>query len=76
MIISNYLKMTHAELEEEILKQRKKIDTAKETIKLLRKLQIASVAESEKKKQQNPQSTQSQMATHEPERKAFNGIPR
>lgn len=89
MIISQYLNMTHAELESEIGKQKKKINSAKETIKLLRKLQIATEAESEKKKPQDPQVTQTQagksnkqnvqtpqstpIQNPEMERKAFNG---
>ena len=40
--ISNYLKMNSEELEKEISKQNKRIASAKETIALLKKLQIAS----------------------------------
>lgn len=40
--ISNYLKMNYEELEKEIAKQNKRIASAKETIALLKKLQIAS----------------------------------
>ncbi len=42
--ISNYLKMNSEELEKEITKQNKRIASAKETIALLKKLQIASNA--------------------------------
>ena len=89
MIISNYLKMNYTELEDEISKQKKKIDSAKETIRLLRKLQIAVEAEAEKKKPQNSEVTQTQAgkpnnqniqnpqstSTQKPEleRKSFNG---
>ena len=44
MIISNYLKMNYTELGQEIDKQKKKIESAKETIRLLEKLQVAEVA--------------------------------
>ncbi len=40
--ISKYLKMNSEQLENEILKQQKKITSAKETITLLRKLKIAA----------------------------------
>ena len=57
MIISSYLRMTVEELEKEICKQKKKIESSKETIKLLRKLQIAASAEADQKKpQQSPSS--------------------
>lgn len=39
--ISKYLKMNYQELENEISKQNKKIASAKETISLLKKLQVA-----------------------------------
>ncbi len=44
--ITNYLKMNGSQLEEEISKQNKKIQAAKETISLLKKLQIAEAASS------------------------------
>ena len=50
MMISNYIKMNYAELGQEINKQKKKIESAKETIRLLEKLQIA---ENAKQKPQN-----------------------
>ena len=50
MAISNYLKMNYGELGKEIEKQNRKIKAAQETIKLLRKLQIAESANSEKRK--------------------------
>lgn len=53
MIISNYLKMNYDELGQEIVKQKKKIETAKETIRLLEKLQIAVTAQANQQKQQN-----------------------
>ena len=40
--ITGYLKMNTDQLGEEILKQKKKITSAQETISLLKKLQIAS----------------------------------
>ena len=43
-MLSNYLKMNAEQLEEEIAKQNKKISSAKETISLLKKLQIAANA--------------------------------
>jgi hypothetical protein len=52
MIISNYLKMNYTELEQEIDKQKKKIESAKETIRLLEKLQVAEVANQNHKKSQ------------------------
>lgn len=52
-IISNYLKMTATELEEEITRQNKKISSAKETITLLKKLQIAANASSDSKHKSN-----------------------
>jgi len=52
MMISNYIKMNYDELAQEINKQKKKIESAKETIRLLEKLQIAEMA---KQKQQNHQ---------------------
>ena len=57
MNYSPFLKMNYEELEIEISKQKKKIESAKETIKLLKKLQIAELAESDQKKtQQLPSS--------------------
>ena len=53
MVISNYLKMNYDELGKEIEKQNKKIKTAQETIRLLRKLQVAESASSEKRKPEN-----------------------
>lgn len=53
MLISNYIKMNYNELGEEITKQRKKIAAAKETIKLLEKLQIAEQAKQNMPEQQN-----------------------
>lgn len=50
--ITKYLKMNYEELDNEISKQNKKINSAKETISLLRKLQIADEAKS--KKQHTP----------------------
>lgn len=50
--ISKYLKMNSEELEIEISKQNKKIASAKETISLLKKLQIA--ADNSTKKQHIP----------------------
>ena len=41
MNISEYVKMNYAELESEIIKQKKKIKAAQDTIKLLEKLQVA-----------------------------------
>ena len=52
MTISNYIKMNYEELAQEITKQKKKIESAKETIRLLEKLQIAETA---KQKSQNKQ---------------------
>lgn len=40
--ISKYLKMNSEQLEKEILKQQKKITSAKETITLLKKLKISA----------------------------------
>ena len=40
--ISNYLKMNSSDIEKEISRQMKKISSAKETIALLKRLQIAS----------------------------------
>lgn len=53
MIISKYLKMNSEGLAKEIQRQNQKIKTSQETIKLLRKLQIAEsakgqIAESER----------------------------
>ena len=76
MIYSNYLKMTNEELEKEISKQKKKIDDAKETIRLLRKLQLAAEAEAEKKKQQTSQPEQPQKPKLESERRPPNGFVR
>ena len=56
MTISNYIKMNYEELAQEITKQKKKIESAKETIRLLEKLQIAEMA---KQKTQNHQSVNS-----------------
>ena len=53
--ISNYLKMTAEELESEINKQQRKINSAKETIALLKKLQVAaSVNTTNQQKQKIP----------------------
>lgn len=41
MNISTYVRMTYDELADEIVKQKKKIKAAQETIRLLEKLQIA-----------------------------------
>ena len=62
MVISNYLKMNYDELGKEIEKQNKKIKAAQDTIKLLRKLQIAESAGSEKKKSE-PATTSSNQIT-------------
>lgn len=58
--LSNFLKMNAEELEQEINKQNKKIQSAKETIFLLKKLQIAANATStntnpQKQNQRNPE---------------------
>ncbi len=61
--ISSYLKMSYSELEEEINKQSKKIAAAKETISLLKKLQIAAnatSADAQRAPQQQQQSHSSQ----------------
>ncbi len=42
--ITNYLKMSSAELEEEISRQKKKINTINENIQLLKRLQVAANA--------------------------------
>lgn len=62
MVISNYLKMNYDSLGKEIEKQNKKIKAAQETIKLLRKLQIAESASSEKRKTE-PATTSSIQTT-------------
>ena len=56
--IANYLKMTSAQLEEEINKQNKKITSAKETISLLKKLQIAASVSERNQQQRPPQVNQ------------------
>ena len=48
MNISTFIKMNSADLASEIEKQKKKIKTANETIKLLEKLQIAESVKSGK----------------------------
>ncbi len=53
--ISKYLKMNFEELEAEINKQNKKIASAKETISLLKKLQIATNANVKKERMPVPQ---------------------
>ena len=53
MILSKYLKMNFDELGKEIEKQNKKIKSAQETIKLLRKLQVAESSSSEKRKSES-----------------------
>ena len=53
--ISNYLKMNAEELENEINKQNKKISSAKETISLLKKLQIAANATNHNQQRPQPQ---------------------
>ena len=53
MNISSYIKMTSAELNAEIDKQKKKIKVATETIKLLEKLIIAENAKPQKATQKN-----------------------
>ncbi len=61
--ISNYLKMTADELENEINKQQRKINSAKETIALLKKLQVAASvnpANQQKQKVQNQQPAKPQ----------------
>jgi len=62
MQISNYVKMDYGQLAKEIEKQTKKIKTAQETIKLLKKLQIAETANSERKKTDNTQDTTKEIA--------------
>ena len=47
MTISSYLKMDYEALEKEINKQNRKIENAKETIRLLKKLQVAEKAKTE-----------------------------
>jgi len=53
--ISNYLKMNASQLEEEINKQNRKISSAKETIALLKKLQIAASVSGGNPQQRPPQ---------------------
>ncbi len=63
--LSNYLKMTAEELDSEITKQQRKINSAKETIALLKKLQIAAnvnIGNQQKQKTQNAPQPQQQMA--------------
>ena len=45
--LSNYLKMDFNELEKEISKQQRKLTSVKETIVLLRKLQVATQSTNE-----------------------------
>ena len=59
--ISNFLKMTAEELENEISKQQRKINSAKETIALLKKLQVAASVNSSS---QHKQRMQSQPSAH------------
>ena len=64
MNIATYLKMNYEELGIEIEKQNKKIKSAQEVIRLLKKLQIAESATSEQKQRQktetmNPQNNHS-----------------
>ena len=56
--ISNYLKMTADELESEITKQQRKINSAKETIALLRKLQVAASVNTTNQQKQKVQMQQ------------------
>ena len=54
--ISNYLKMSEAQLDEEINRQNKRIANAKEIISLLKKLKIAAGAKGE-----NPKSSKNEI---------------
>ena len=53
MLISNYLKMNYDELSKEIEKQNRKIKAAQETIKLLKKLQVAETVNASHKGTEN-----------------------
>lgn len=54
--ISNYLKMSESQLDEEINRQNKRIANAKEIISLLKKLKIAAGAKGE-----NPKSSKNEI---------------
>ena len=56
--IANYLKMTAEELENEINKQQRKINSAKETIALLKKLQVAASVSTSTTQKPKPQPVQ------------------
>lgn len=57
--LSKYLRMNSIELEEEINRQTKKIASIKETISLLKKLQIAEDSTNSKQKHPVPTFTES-----------------
>lgn len=53
-IISNYLKMNTSDIEKEISRQMKKITAAKETIALLKRLQVAAAGNVQHRSPVNP----------------------
>ena len=58
--LSAYLKMDNSELAEEIVKQKRKISSAQETIALLKKLQIAGDAIARTRQSQHQQNAGTQ----------------
>ena len=53
MTINQFVKMSYDELTNEIIRTKKKIKNAQDTIKLLEKLQVAEEAKMEKQNQNN-----------------------